>query len=219
LGQKVFAWVRSVRTDFARNGNAETILVFKYDPDIAKHLPATEPWVHRGSAGRNAQGTAFRLIYRIAVPSIENWMLEPLSHDIVGVVRHEMSHGSQYARGEAPGAGSDRKTDVTGERAWGDISATREYLLAPHELQATAAQMYLMAKRAKKPISEFIEDKVIKLVKALKRRDVPQVDIDELVSDYRKAVTDYVRKRYPTAQFRLFSGEVVLARDLTGTWW
>lgn len=237
LGRKVFVWVKFVRTAFARQGSVETTLqwplkapklpykvsyvqlVLKYDPAIAPHLSPKEPWTHRGSAGRNDQGTAFRLIYRIAVPTIEDWMLEPLSNDITGVVRHEMEHGSQYARGEAPGAGATRKTDTTGERNWGDIAATRGYLLDPYELQATATQMYLMAKRAKKPVSEFIENKAVKLIKALKRRDVPQADIDALADDYRKAVTDYVRKRYPTARFRTHSGEVVLARDLTRSWW
>jgi len=237
LGRKVFAWVRSVRADFARQGTAETILqwplkaprlsykvsyvqlVLKYDPAISQHLSPKEPWTHRGSAGRNAQGTAFRLILRIAVPVIEDWMLEPLSNDITGVIRHEMEHGSQYARGEDPGAGVQRQTDTTGERNWGDISATRTYLLDPHELQATATQLYLMAKRAKKPVSEFIEGKVAKLFKALKRRGVPQADIDALADDYRKAVTDHVRKRYPTAQFRTRSGDIVLAQDLTRSWW
>lgn len=237
LGRKVFAWIRSAREDFERQGKAETILkwplstaklpykvsyfqiVLKYDPAIAPHLPEKEPWLHRGSAGHNEQGTAFRLIYRIAVPIIEDWMLEPLSNDITGVIRHEMEHGSQYVRGEAPGEGAKRKTDATGERAWGDVAATRGYLLDPYELQATAAQMYLMAKRAKKPVSEFIEDRATRLVKALKRRGVSQADIDSLTADYRKAVTEYIRKRYPTAQFRLPSGEVALARDLTRPWW
>jgi hypothetical protein len=237
LGREVFAWVRSVRAEFARKGGAQTMLQWprgteglpykvsyvqlflKYDPDIAKHLPEKQPWTHRGSAGKNAQGTAFRLIYRIAVPTIEDWMLEPLSNDITGVVRHEMEHGVQYARGEAPGAGAKRRTDTTGERNWGDIAATRGYLLDPAELEAFSTQVYLMAKRARAPVTKFIDEKVQLLIKALKRRDVAKADIDSLTGDYRKAVTQYIQKRYPTAQFRTRSGEVVLARDLVRPWW
>lgn len=236
LAQAVFNWVKSraTRIQFNRTGEHKTTIrdplpgmdrvevILKFDPSVEGLVPAKTPWVHRGQAGSTATGKrAIRLTYRLEHPEIEDWMLEPLSHDITGVIRHELEHGAQHERGVsvayAPGTG--RKTADQKDRDWGDIEATRAYLLDPAEVEAWGTQAYVVAKRTKVSVTEPINAKLDQLTKALRRRAVPAGDIESLVADYRKAVTEYIRKRYPTAQFRTRSGELVFGQDLTRSWW
>jgi len=185
-------------------------LILKYDPDIEPHVPVKEPWVHRGQSGRTADGKeAVRLTYRFAHPVIDDWMLEPLSHDMAGVVRHELEHGAQGDATHATSPGGD----------WGNVEKVRAYLLHPREVEAFTTQVYLQSKREGVPITVLIGRKTDRLEKAMRRRDVDIQVVRSVVNEYRKAVTEYAAKRYPTAKFQTSSGKTVLARDLRGPWW
>lgn len=72
------------------------------------------------------------MTYRFAHPVIDDWMLEPLSHDVAGVIRHELEHNRQ-----GPTV------------SYANIEKTRAYLLNPREVEAVGTQMYLQAKREK----------------------------------------------------------------------
>jgi len=127
-------------------------VILQLDPSVEPHVPAKTPWNHRGQAGRTKAGTsAIRLTYRMAHPEIEDWMLEALSHDIAGVLRHELEHGAQDKRGVsvAYGPNTGRKDPNQKDRDWSDIPATRAYLLDPAEIEAWATQAYQEAKRRK----------------------------------------------------------------------
>ena len=62
--------------------------------------------------------------------------------------------------------------------------------------------MYMQAKREKVPVTVPIERKLKQLTRALVRRSVDKQVIDSVVADYRKALVDYITKRYPKALFR-----------------
>jgi len=216
ITREVFEALKKARAAYNRDGGYEVQLstdielILKWDPEIEPHVPVTAPWVHTGRLSRSKEGKpAIRLLYRLAHPMIDDWMLEPLSHDISGVVRHELEHSVQPKGDVVRSPGSN----------WGDVERTRAYLLSPEEVMAFGTQVYTQAKRKKVPVTTVIEEKMGRLINALKRRDVPEPVIQSLVYDYRKAVTDYIVQRYPGAQFQTRSGKSVLARNLSGQWW
>ena len=224
LSRLVFQRLRGARGQYNLQGEYRSVLkepvegvayielILKWDPDIEPHVPAREPWVHHGQVGKTRDGrAAIRLTYRLAHSFIEEWMLEALSHDVAGVIRHELEHTVQ-----PPGGGAPKHS---GPRNWADLDATRAYLLNPKEIEAWATQAYLEAKRKREPVTGPVGRKVERLEKALRRRDVPKQMIQALADDLRKAVTDYMVRRYPTARFRIRSGEVIPAANLRSPWW
>jgi len=206
LAKRVFARLKSYRKQYNLKGEARSVLkdpiegvawielILKWDPDIEPHVPAKAPWVHKGQLGRAVSGkVAIRLTWRLAHSFIDDWMLEPLSHDIAGVIRHELEHSTQSRAGTV-GSPESRGGD------WGNVAMTREYLLNPKEVEAFSTQVYMQAKRQKVPVTVPLGDKLDRLEKALRRRKIDPKIVRDLVADYRTTVLTYILRRYPDAR-------------------
>lgn len=106
-----------------------------------------------------------RLVLNVVVPSDkrlitrEQW--EPFVLSLKSVIRHELEHSRQKARGYKTTTSSKAElfgAEVDPERVFLDPSAALSYYTSPHEVEAYVMQIYKTAKMKKIPFTQAVKE-------------------------------------------------------------
>lgn len=121
----------------------------------------------------------------------------PITHQkLINVLRHELEHFRQYQRAKAKKEKLEPTYDVETALS-GDPDAMRSFLLDPSEIEAFVSDIYMNAKKQRRPFEDAFKDRIRTFGKKMFRAGATKQEVRQIVFDVRKAWFDYARRRFP----------------------
>lgn len=115
---------------------------------------------------------------------------------LVNVIRHELEHVDQHQKKKKSGEILKPTYDIENALS-GDHQQMLNYLLDPSEMAAFVSEIYMNAKKTRRPFRSAFQDRIKTFSNLMFKAGVPPQDIYATLIKVSNAWGQYARKRYP----------------------